>query len=125
MPPNKNLLSNERAEPKSLPVTLNKRQRELVAAAIRNVCKHRNYPVYAINVRTNHAHVVVASLSKPEIVMNSFKSYATRKLREEHLIKRDIKPWARHGSTRYLWTEEQLAQAIEYVLFGQGDEPFR
>jgi len=31
-------------------------------------------------------------------------------------------PWVDRGSKRYLWTERSLALAIEYVLFGQGDE---
>jgi len=57
--------------------------------------------------------------------MNSFKSFATRKLRAAGLLGSDIKPWARHGSTPYLWTEEDLERAIDYVLNGQGDEPFR
>ncbi len=34
------------------------------------------------------------------------------------------KPWARHGSTPYLWTEEAGERAIDYVINGQGDEPF-
>ena len=57
--------------------------------------------------------------------MNSFKSYATRKLREANLLSDDGKPWARHGSTPYLGTEEDLERAIDYVLSGQGEEPFR
>ena len=34
-----------------------------------------------------------------------------------------LKPpgWARHGSARYLWTHEQVASAIHYVLCEQGD----
>jgi len=56
--------------------------------------------------------------------MESFKAYATRKLRDEDLLSRDVKPWARHGSTPYLWTEEEVSRAIDYVLNGQGDEPF-
>ncbi len=56
--------------------------------------------------------------------MDSFKVYATRKLREENLLSREVKPWARHGSTPYFWTEEQLQRAIDYVINGQGDEPF-
>jgi len=30
----------------------------------------------------------------------------------------------RHGSTPYLWTEEQLQRAIEYVVSGKDGEPF-
>jgi hypothetical protein len=28
------------------------------------------------------------------------------------------------GSTPYLWSEEQVQKAIDYVINGQGDEPF-
>jgi REP element-mobilizing transposase RayT len=125
MPPNKKILSDEVRTLKSEPVLLDKRQRAVVDGAIREVCVQRKYSLYAVNVRTNHVHVVVGTSRTPEIVMNSFKSYATRKLREASLVSADLKPWARHGSTRYLWTEEQLSQGIEYVMFGQGNELFR
>ena len=29
--------------------------------------------------------------------------------------------WARHGSTRYLWKTKDVAAAIEYVVWGQGE----
>jgi len=32
---------------------------------------------------------------------------------------------ATHGSTPYLWTDDELRRAIDYVINGQGDEPFR
>ena len=63
-------------------------------------------------------------MCKPEAVLNAFKSYSTRELRKEKLIGMVQKPWARHGSTIYLWKEADVAKAIEYVLFGQGDELF-
>jgi REP element-mobilizing transposase RayT len=124
MPPNEKLLSDERAELKTKAVSLNKRQRAVVDATIREICEHRNYSLYALNVRTNHIHVVVNSSHKPEIIMSTFKAYATRRLREANLIHATLKPWSRHGSTRYLWTEEQVSEAVEYVMFGQGDKPF-
>jgi len=56
--------------------------------------------------------------------MDGFKAYATRQLRKSGLLNCDMKPWARHGSTPYLWTEEQVQNAIDYVVNGQGDGPF-
>ncbi len=93
-----------------------------VEAAIREVCEMRGYTLYAINVRTNHAHLVASTSVKPEFMMNSFKAYVTRKLRNQNLVGESTKVWARHGSTRYLWTEEHIATAVEYVVNGQGDE---
>jgi REP element-mobilizing transposase RayT len=93
-----------------------------VEAAIREVCEHRGYWLRAINVRTNHVHTVVSAGMKPEPILQAFQAYATRKLREKGLLPRHIKPWSRHGSTPYLWKERHVERAMEYVLFGQGDE---
>jgi REP element-mobilizing transposase RayT len=101
---------------------LNTRQRKVVENAIREVCGHRGYQLRAINVRTNHAHTVVSALSKPEPILNAFKAYATRALRNTNLVSVSVKPWARHGSTIYLWKERRVEKAVEYVLLGQGDE---
>jgi REP element-mobilizing transposase RayT len=125
MPANRRLLEEEKSALRHEPVILNHQQREVVELAIREVCVHRNYLLHAVNARSNHIHSVVSSLHKPEHVLNSFKSYATRKLREENLLGEIIKPWARHGSTPYIWTEDDLSRAIDYVICGQGEEPFR
>lgn len=47
--------------------------------------------------------------------MNSLKSWATTALRKAWLIERDVHPWARHGSTRYLYTSEGVVGAVYYV----------
>ena len=124
MPANKKLLDDERSELKSPAIFLDRAQREVVELAIREVCEHRAYVLHAVNVRTNHVHSVVSATCKPDHVMDSFKAYATRKLREAGLLGRNVKPRARHGSTPYLWTEEEVERAIDYVVNGQGDEPF-
>jgi REP element-mobilizing transposase RayT len=110
---------------RSSPVTLDARQRPVVEKAIREVCTYRGYSLRAINVRTNHVHVVVSAACVPERVMDSFKSYATRAMRESKLLTRTSTPWARHGSTRYLWTQHHVERAIDYVLNSQGDDLFR
>ncbi len=120
--PNKNLKSYEKSLLKDPPVKLNTQQRKTVENAIRKVCVYRGYRLFAIQVRTNHAHIVVASKAKPEFIMNSFKSYATRGLREKELISKIQKVWSRHGSTKYLWTEKHIEIAVDYVVNGQGDE---
>jgi REP element-mobilizing transposase RayT len=125
MPANEKILKEERFELRHPPVRLTKRQRVIVKAAIEEVCEQRRYCLYALNVRTNHVHAVLKASVKPERIMNGFKSYATRRLREADLLAPNVKPWARHGSTPYLWTEEELRRAVDYVLHGQGDELFR
>jgi len=123
MPANRKLAEDETLELRHAAVTLNKAQRVVVENAIGEVCEHRGYGLVAINVRTNHVHSVVTASCKPEHVMDTFKAYATRRLREAGLLGRDTKLWARHGSTPYLWTEEAVEKAIDYVINGQGDEP--
>ena len=105
------------------PLLLNESQRAIVTDAINEVCDHRDYELWAVNVRTNHFHVVVSARSKPEPIADTFKSYSTRKLREVGLIGKSVRPWARGKSRRYLWKPKHVTRAIDYVLYGQGDIP--
>lgn len=104
-------------------IRLDHQQRAFVRQAIEEVCEHREYELWAINVLTNHFHVVVSARSKPEPIADAFKTYATRKLREARLIGSDVKPWARGRSRRYLWKAKHLARAIDYVLYDQEELP--
>jgi len=113
---------SDRAETKHVATKLGARRRAVVDEAIRNVCRHRGYRLHAINVRTNHVHTVVSAPGKPEPILSAFKAYATEALRDAGLLPRDVRPWSRHGSTRYLWTPGALEMAIDYVLNGQGDD---
>jgi REP element-mobilizing transposase RayT len=103
-------------------VTLNDLQRRCVEQAIIGVCKHRFWSLLAINVRTNHIHIVVSVAGSPEKAMSDFKSWATRKLRETDLIRPKEKIWSRHGSTRYLWDDRAVEAACRYVIEGQGND---
>ncbi|MGB5014481.1 MAG: hypothetical protein WBO68_10705 [Pyrinomonadaceae bacterium] len=97
-------------------------ERKVVEAAIRDVCRVRGYSLFALDVRTNHAHVVASNSAKPERMMDSFKAYATKALRTAGLIGETQRPWSRHGSTRYLWTDGHVSAAVEYVVNAQGGE---
>lgn len=108
----------------ALPVKLNIGQRRAVHGAITEVCKNREYILHSLNVRTNHAHVVVTAQTKPEPTADSFKAYATRRLREDGLIDREFKVWSRGRSRRYLWKSHHVEAAIDYVLCCQEDYPF-
>lgn len=99
-------------------------QRKAVHEAIQEVCVNRHYRCHALNVRTNHAHAVVAAQVKPEKIADTFKAYATRKLRREHLVRYDAQVWSRGRSRRYLWKSHHVGAAIDYVLYCQGDDTF-
>jgi hypothetical protein len=43
-------------------------------------------------------------------------------MREDHCWVEEYSPWAEKGSKRWLWNERSLSRAIDYVLYGQGDE---
>src|SRR5687768_3524334 len=99
------------------PVILDKQQRDAVERAIREVCENRGYSPHAINARTNHVHSVISAQVKPEGIINTFKAYSTRKLREENLFSAELRVWARGRSRRYLWKPRHVRGAIDYVLY--------
>ena len=119
---NPGLVETETASRKVPPFLLNREQRRAVYHAIREVSRFRGYAIFALNVRTNHVHVVVSAQVKPEKIIEAFKSYATRRLRADSLASVDEKVWSRHGSTRYLWKDRSVKAAVEYVLYGQGED---
>jgi len=122
VPPRPGLKRAESRQLKHRPIRLNKRQRLVIEQAVREVCLHRRYRLRVINVRTNHVHSIISALSKPEPILEALKSYSTRALREAGLLPASVKPWARHGSTIYLWKERDIEKAAEYVLLGQDHE---
>ena len=123
MPEDSILENQQRAKLKSPPVLLDEFQRPVVKQAIKDVCFHRRWRLLAVNVRTNHAHAVTDTLTaKPEYALRDFKSYSTRALRSANLWTFDHSPWVDGGSTRYLWKEQSVTAACNYVLYGQGDD---
>ena len=91
-------------------------QRAVITSTITAVCAHRVWLLHALVVHTDHIHVVVTADVAPEWVMNTLKSWSTRRLREAGAVGALAKIWARHGSTRYLDDERRLVAAIEYVV---------
>ncbi len=107
---------------KSNTVLLAAEQRRSTECAVREVCEYRGWLLHTINVRTNHVHLVVSiGTANPSRALNSFKAYATRRMRCDGNWKETHSPWADKGSQRYLWNEKSLAKAIDYVTNGQGD----
>ena len=92
-------------------------RRAIVLNALQRVCEHRKSTLLAAHVRTTHVHVVVESGEEPEKIMIAFKAYASRDL---NLVESREKRWTRHGSTRWLLSDEQVQRAIGYVVDEQG-----
>ncbi len=123
LPPNNNWLQINTKRMKAGAVTLNAKQRQAVEEAIREVCEVRQWLLRAINVRTNHVHTVVSiGEIKPERALNAFKSYATRKMKQNGCWNSEKSPWVDKGSKRCLWNERSIELAVDYVINGQGDD---
>jgi REP element-mobilizing transposase RayT len=120
--PNKPWWQHKQQLLKTKPLILTARQRRIVNEAIRETCLIRKWSLLALNVRTNHVHAVVEANKKPKLVLNAFKANATRRLHEEGQWRHQFSPWAFKGSKRLLWNEKSVERAIDYVLYGQGDE---
>ena len=120
VPANQTMQIQQGAKLKSEAVTLNAVQRAVVVHAIQHVCLYRGWKICAINVRTNHIHVVVSAAVRPEKIVRDFKAYATRALRDAQLWSNEHSPWVDGGSKRYLWKENSVQNACEYVVNGQG-----
>jgi hypothetical protein len=66
--------------------------------------------------------VIDAAGLDPDLVLNALKANATRQMRESGSWQFNHSPWAEKGSKRRLWNERQVQPAIEYVVYGQGDD---
>jgi REP element-mobilizing transposase RayT len=94
--------------------------RGVVDRTIREVCEHRKWNLKALNVRTNHVHVVVWALDPAVKVLNDLKAWCTRRLREAGLVESQREVWTEGGSKRKLFTEDGVRNACEYTRTGQG-----
>jgi REP element-mobilizing transposase RayT len=122
LPENSRWYNHNQKALRTHPLILGPNERRVIKEAIRETCGIRKWSLTALNVRTNHVHAVVTAHVDPEIVLNAFKANATRKLREGKLWLHAFSPWVRKGSKRRLWNERSVARAIDYVLYGQGDQ---
>jgi len=103
------------------PYLLDALRRQVVSVTLAEVCRCRDWIMLATHVRTNHVHVVVSADCKPEQVLNAMKAYSSRALNRAGLDDPCRQRWARHRSTRYLWTGDAVRAAIRYVVDEQGE----
>jgi REP element-mobilizing transposase RayT len=117
--PNQQRVNFEMKRSKHVGVTFDKMQQTSIHDTIKSVATFSKWLLHAVNVRTEHVHVVLSATKSPDIIMNSLKSWCTRKMNENGLWNKDFSPWSRHGSTRYLWDEKSVYDAVNYVLYCQ------
>ena len=108
------------------PCTLTGRQRQLVDKIIRDRCELHRWKLFAVNVRTNHVHVVVAASNiTPSKIRDELKARCSARLRSDQEQRSNSvrkKWWTERGSQRFLNDEESLEAAIRYVNEAQ-DKP--
>ncbi len=105
------------------PVKLDAARRRSVDKAIRECCAKRGWKLLAINIRTNHVHVVITiGSAKPKDALIALKANATRQMREDKNWPYEHSPWAEKGSKRNLWNEKSIGEACNYVTNEQGDK---
>ena len=105
-------------------------QRRRVHEQVIETCGHKRWTLHAVNCRTNHVHVVLSSRAPPKTIREQLKAWCTRRLNEQqaesgvHDHEHRSNWWAERGSVRWIFREEDLAAAIDYVL-EQQDNPRR
>ncbi len=109
-------------------VHLTPEQRAAVEATIRKHCCIRNWILHAVNVRSNHVHVVVTCACHGEKARDELKLWGSRCLSDMAGL---TTPVARKAGRRHWWTEKgdinaidepaYLENAVEYVTNLQGD----
>ncbi len=106
------------------PLYLDPEERAIVEQTIREHCEIRHWYLHAVRCLTNHVHVVVTARVKPEIIMDQFKAWCTRRLKayaQNSATDRAQRSnwWTQRGSKRHLNDQSGLEGAILYVAEGQ------
>ena len=104
------------------PYTLGLVERRIVDRTLREVCEHRGWTLLAMNVRTNHVHVVISGQIEPSAMLAAMKAWATRRLTEAGCIPKGRTVWTSGGSKRQLWSQAAVEAAWDYVVHGQGPD---
>jgi REP element-mobilizing transposase RayT len=103
------------------PYSLDRPRWQVVLRTIQEVSTHRRWRLLAAHVRSNHIHVITHAECGPDKVMEDYKAYCTRRLREAGFEPARRHRWTEGGSKRYLWKPERLQEAIRYVADEQGE----
>jgi REP element-mobilizing transposase RayT len=105
-------------------------QRDRVEQQVAETCRFRGWILHAVNCRSNHLHVVVSATVPPKGIREQLKAWCSRRLNEQQRElgipeeERRSNWWSERGSIRWIFTESDLAAAIDYVL-NQQDNPQR
>jgi REP element-mobilizing transposase RayT len=107
-------------------IVMDSSQRVVVEQTIRDHCRIRNWTLHAVNVRTNHVHVVVTADRRSAEVMKQLKAWCSRRLSGAAGLKIAIggsdgrRRWFTEGGDQeVIGDDEYFHNAVQYVLEGQ------
>jgi REP element-mobilizing transposase RayT len=114
-PPNPELAAWCQSRLEEPPFILIPEQRERVDVVCRAHAILRGWTIHALNVRSNHVHVVVTSDKAGRVTRDQFKANTTRVLREPPNPVDRNHFWTRGGDCREITDDAALAAVVEYV----------
>jgi REP element-mobilizing transposase RayT len=113
--PSAALESHARSLMNDPPVVLDAKMRDVADAAMRQACRESGWNLHALEVRSNHVHIVVTACdASPGKVMGVLKVRGTQGLNA--LGGERDRWWARNGSKRILDSSASVEAAIRYVM---------
>jgi REP element-mobilizing transposase RayT len=121
LPSNSAREANERRKMDEPLFVLDSERRKVVLRTIEEVSAYRKWTLIAAHVRSNHVHIVVRANSDADKVMNDYKAYATRRLKEAGFDQNRKHLWTESGSQRFLWRSTDVVAAAKYVVEEQGE----
>ena len=124
LPPDEHIKGVAHSRLTEPPLILEQGQRQIVESTISEHYRVRGWCLHAVACRSNHVHVVVSAGGRhPEEVMDQFKAWCTRKLKERDRTLETVVVqtnwWTQRGSKRWINDETSLTAAICYVKEGQ------
>ena len=110
------LESHARGLMKDPPVVLDLKMREAADTGMRQACREFGWTIHALDVRSNHVHVVVTACdAAPGKVMGILKVRGTQALNALGFGGDRDRWWTREGSKRILNSPASVEAAIRYV----------
>ena len=107
-------------------VVLTLEQRAIVQQTIIDHCRIRGWELHAVNVRSNHVHVVVSAEIEPKGIRNQFKAWCSRRLSEHAGLSETVaknagrRRWfTEGGDIEFIDDDKHLQDAMKYVVEGQ------
>jgi len=104
-------------------VLLEPKDRKAVENSCQEHCEHRGWTLLAVNARTNHVHAVVVTDHSHQVTRDQLKANATRSLRQQPEPLVAERTWSKGGDCEILDSEDDIFDAVTYVIDGQDYRP--